>query len=507
MFAYLLMLQLKVRLQAIETGKPIVVLNEEDIKELGCHLGDRIFISSSGKTVTAIVDASTSFVNAGEIALFEDVKESLDVKDGDVVSVNPAGRPKSIEFIKKKLDGLKLSDHELRTIVQDIVDNNLSDIELSSFVSAVYVNGYDMDEVVAMTNAMVETGDHVDFGHGSVDKHCIGGVAGNRTTMLLVPIMAAAGLRCPKTSSRAITSPAGTADTMEVLAGVEFTIDELRGILAKVNSFMVWGGSVNLAPADDKIIRAEYPLSLDPEGQVLASVMAKKKSVSASFLVIDIPVGKSAKISDMTRANDLARKFIELGARLEIKTECLITDGNSPVGRGIGPSLEARDVLLALDGKGPLDLVNKSLDLAGALFELSGRVQAGDGRRIAEGILSSGKAKKKMLDLIEAQGGNPKVTPSDIAIGEYTYEIQSDLKGNVKFMDNKLIARVARAAGAPKDKEAGIYLHTKVGDVVKKGDTLFTIYAKTESKLTDAINLADKSKPVTVGGLILGKVT
>jgi AMP phosphorylase len=501
------MIELKVRIQAIETGKPIVVLNEGDIKELGCHIGDRILISTNGKTVTAIVDATTSFVNVGEIALFHEVQESLGVKDGDVVSVNPAGRPKSVDFIKKKLDGQKLSDHEIRSIVQDIVENNLSDIELSSFVSAVYVNGYDMDEVVAMTNSMVETGDHIDFGHGSVDKHCIGGVAGNRTTLLIAPIMAAAGLRCPKTSSRAITSPAGTADTMEVLAGVEFTLDELKEILAKVNCFMVWGGSVNLAPADDKIIRAEYPMSLDPEGQVLASVMAKKKSVNASYLVIDIPVGRSAKISDMTRANELARKFIELGKRLEIETECLITDGNSPVGKGIGPALEARDVLLALDGKGPLDLVNKALDLAGALFELSGKSQDGNGRRLAESILSSGKAKKKMMEVIEAQGGNPKVTPQSIAVGEYTYEIQSDVKGNVKFIDNKLIARVARAAGAPKDKESGVYLHMKVGDVVKKGDTLFTIYSKTETKLTDSINLAEKTKPVTVGGLVLGKVT
>lgn len=201
------MIRVKVVLHAIETGKPIVVLNEEDIKEIGGHVGDRIFISTPEKTVTAIVDATTSFVNAEEIALFEDVKEALDVKDGDIVEIKLAGRPKSVEFIKKKLDGQRLNEHEIRSIVQDIVDNNLSDIELSSFVSGVYIKGYDMDEVVAMTNAMVETGDYIDFGPDSVDKHCIGGVAGNRTTMVMVPIMGAAGLKCPKTSSRAITSP------------------------------------------------------------------------------------------------------------------------------------------------------------------------------------------------------------------------------------------------------------------------------------------------------------
>lgn len=491
---------------AIETGKPIVVLNEDDIKEIGCHIGDRVFISTAEKSVTAIVDATTSFVNAGEIALFEDVSQSLGVNGGETVSIKPAGRPKSVEFIKKKLDGQKLGSDEIRSIVQDIVDNNLSDIELSSFVSGIYVNGYDMDEVVAMTNAMVETGEPIDFGPETVDKHCIGGVAGNRTTMIVVPIMGAAGLTCPKTSSRAITSPAGTADTMEVLAGVDFTTSELKELISRVKCCIVWGGSVNLAPADDKIIGAEYPLSLDPEGQVLASVMAKKKSVDADYLVIDIPVGKSAKIAEMSNANELARKFIELGKRLGIATECLITDGSSPIGRGIGPALESRDVLLALEGKGPIDLVNKSLDLAGCLFELSGKSHPGEGRRLAESILSSGKAREKMMEIIEAQGGNPKVRAADIAVGDKTYGIQSDLKGHVKFIDNKLISKVARAAGAPKDKEAGVYLHADVGDLVKKGDTLFTIYSKTEGKLSDAIAIAEKIRPIIVGGVVLDKI-
>ena len=341
------MISAKVRIYPVETGKPIVVLNKNDITEIACHIGDRIVISTESKRVTAIIDSTTSFVSAGEIALFEEVKEALGVKEGDTVSIKPASRPKSVDLIRKKLEGLKLSDTEIRTIVQDVVDNNMSDIELSSFITSVQINGYDMDEVVSMTS-MVETGEYIDFGPDTVDKHCIGGVAGNRTTLLVVPIMAAGGMQCPKTSSRAITSPAGTADTMEVLAKVEFSLDELKDIFRRVNCFMVWGGSVNLAPADDKIIKAEYPLSLDPEGQVLASVMAKKKSVDADYLVIDIPVGRGAKIVDMAKANSLARKFIELGSRLDIKTECLITDGSSPIGRGIGPALEARDVLLAL---------------------------------------------------------------------------------------------------------------------------------------------------------------
>lgn len=491
----------------IETGKPIVVLNEDDVEDMGIHVSDRIKIQKDGNTVTAIVDTTTSMVAAGEIGIFEEVKELLNIKTGDIVEVQATSRPKSVDFIKKKIAGEVLHGHEIRTIIQDIVDNNLSDIELSALVTASYINGYCMDEVVALTSAMVETGEYHDFGDDTVDKHCIGGVAGNRTTMIIVPIIAAAGLTIPKTSSRAITSPAGTADTMEVLANVDFTIDELKEIVGKAGGCMVWGGSVNLAPADDKIIRAEYALSIDPEGQVLASVMAKKKSVDSDYLVIDIPVGKGSKIEDMEKAQSLAKKFIELGKRLDIETECLVTDGSAPIGNGIGPALEAIDVLKVLDGKGPVDLANKSLDLSGVLLELSGKVSKGEGRKLAGKILNSGKAKRKMAEIIKLQGGDPKIKASDIKVGEHAFEVLSESKGRVKHIDSKLISRVARAAGAPRDKGAGVYLHVGVGDKVAVNQLLYTIYSEIEDKLREAIKQSAQLVPVRVGGVILKSMT
>jgi AMP phosphorylase len=497
----------KVHFYEVETGKPIVVLNGEDMKEMGVHIGDRIIITKGKLAVTAIIDATTSLVSAGEIAVFEEVRKSLELDPKDLVDIKPAPRPKSIEFIKKKLQGQHLHGHEITTIVQDIVDNNLSDIELTALMVSAHINGYDMDETVAMTQAMVDTGEQINFGPNTVDKHCIGGVAGNRTTMVVVPIIAAAGLTMPKTSSRAITSPAGTADTMEVLAGVNFTVEELKEIIEKTGAFIVWGGAVNLAPADDKIIRVEYPLSIDPEGQVLASVMAKKKSVGSKYLVIDIPFGKGAKIDDMSVAYDLAKKFIQLGARLEIKTKCLVTDGSSPIGRGIGPALEARDVLLSLEGKGPLDLTNKSIDLAAALLELAGKVRSGEGRAFAEKILESGKAMAKMREIIEAQGGDRSIKAKDIVIGDKAFDVLAERTGRVHSIDSKLISKVARAAGAPKDLGAGIYLHGCVGDTVEKGGKLYTIYSSSESKLDDAIKLAQQVTPLRVGGLILEEVT
>ena len=496
-------MKFRVKIHAIETGKPIVVLNEDDAKELGVYVSDRVEISFDGRNSIALIDVTSSFVGEGKVGIFKEVKDLLNVKDGDEVEIKPTKRPKSVNFIRKKIKGGILHGHEIRAIIQDVVDNNLSDIELSAFVTASYINGYNMDEIVALTNSMVETGQQIDFGDDVVDKHCIGGVAGNRTTLILVPIIAAAGFTVPKTSSRAITSPSGTADTMEVLAGVEFKIDEVQNIVNRTNACIIWGGAVNLAPADDKIIHVEYPLSIDPPGQILASVMAKKKSIGSDYVIIDIPVGEGTKMPDTEAANTLAKKFIDLGKRLDIAVECLITDGTSPIGSGIGPALEARDCLLALRNKEPVDLINKSLDLAGVLLELSGKVNKDMGRRMAEKILVSGKAREKMMEIIEAQGGDPNITPEDIKLGKKTHIVEANCKGRVRHIDNKRISQVARATGAPKDKSAGVYLHVKVGDSVKAGHPLFTLYSHSNRRLDDAIQLTNKLQPIKVGGVIL----
>lgn len=500
-------MKLQVKNWAIAAGRPVAVMNQEDAKDIGVYIGDRVALLFNGVETIAIIDITNSYIPEGTIAVSQEVFDILKVSEGAKIEVKATRSPQSVDYIKKKIRGEHLQPHEIRAIIEDIVDNNLSDIELSAFVTAGYINGYSMDEVVALTNAMVDTGQQIDFGDHIVDKHCIGGVAGNRTTLLVVPIIAAAGLTVPKTSSRAITSPAGTADTMEVLANVEFEIEELKSIVRKVGACIIWGGSLNLAPADDKIIKAEYPLSIDPEGQVLASVMAKKKSVGSDYVIIDIPVGKGAKISDNDSASNLARKFIELGKHLDMYVECLITDGSAPIGQGIGPALEARDCLLALDNKGPSDLINKSLDLAGILLELSGSVKKHHGRDAAERLLTSGKAKKKMMEIIGAQGGNSEIRVDDIKVGDKTHVVKAAHSGRVRYVDNKKISQIARAAGAPKDKEAGLQLHVNVGDCVKSGQSVFTIYSKTNAKLEEAIKLVDKLEPINIGGVILDTLT
>ncbi|MBU1204888.1 MAG: AMP phosphorylase [Nanoarchaeota archaeon] len=496
-------MKLKVKDINIATGWPLVaVLNEVDALKLDLHYEDRVKIKKGRKKVIAIINIaeSSKIIPMGKIGLYEEVLDKLCVKSGDVVDLSLVEKPASIQYIKKKLKGRKLSYEEFYHIIDDIIKNKLSEIEITYFVSACYTNGLDLDETVSLTKAMINTGEILKLAKYPVmDLHCIGGVAGNRTTMVVVPIVAAAGLTIPKTSSRSITSPAGTADTMEVLSNVSFSIKEIKKIIRKTNACLVWGGSVNLAPADDKIIRIEHPVSLDPEGQLLASILAKKRSASATHLLIDIPIGKGSKIESRKKALHLKRLFESISKKLGIEIKVIITDGSQPVGNGIGPGLEARDVLWVLknDSKQPLDLREKSLKMAGLLLEMGGKAKKGAGTKKAFDILNSGAAYRKMIEIIKAQGGK-KIKADNIKIGKFRYNFRAKRSGVVTHIDNDSISKIARAAGAPLDKGAGIYLHKHVKDSVKKGDKIFTIYAKNKQKLNYAINVLKKTDGIVV---------
>ncbi len=490
-------MKLKVKDMDIASGGPLVaVINEDDAEKMDLHHLDRLKVMYKGKIETVVIDIGESekAVPIGGIGLYEEVLDSLSLVDGEIVKIVPARKPLSIDYIKKKLDGYKLTKQEIDQIVWDIVHNKLSSIELTYFVAACYSHELDLRETTLLTKAMISHGEKLKINRYPIlDKHCVGGVAGNRTTMVLVPIMAAAGVTIPKTSSRSITSPAGTADTMEVLANVTTSIEKMKKIVEKTNGCIVWGGALNLAPADDKIIRVEKPLSIDAESQLLASVIAKKASVSATHLLIDIPSGKGAKLHSKEKALQLKRDFEELTKRIGIKTKVIITDGKEPIGNGIGPALEARDVLWILknDSRGPQDLKKKSLMMAGMMLEMADKASKGKGLALAKEILESGKAYKKIVEIIKAQG--ERITdPSKIELGCISCNITAKNNGVVRAISNRAIAKIARVAGAPEDKGAGIYLHKHIGDKVRKGDVLYTVYCYSKDKL-DYIKYAIKA--------------
>jgi AMP phosphorylase len=483
-------MKFKVQDVDITTGGTLVaILNRKDAHMLDLHTGDRLRITKGNKATVAVLDIAESekAVKRGRIGLMEEVLTNLSAKQGSSVRITIDEKPKSIALIKKKLDGHKLSADEMDTIIHDIVNNKLTSVEITYFVAGGYTRGLDMAETVALTDAMIHTGKILKVGrYPIVDKHCIGGVAGNRTTMIVVPILVAAGYCVPKTSSRSITSPAGTADTMEVLCDVNLDITHIKRIVDKVGGCMVWGGAVNLAPADDKIITVEHPLSVDAEGQLLASILAKKGSVSATHVLIDIPVGKGAKVGRLSKAKHLKKQFIKVGKKIGMKIHVVITDGSQPIGNGIGPALEARDVLWLLQNheRAPQDLKHKALLMASEImrtYPLSGW-KAKHGFKYAKEILESGKAWAAMKSIIDAQGARA-TDPKKIRIGRFSTALKAETKGKVTHIDNTSISKIAKVAGAPFDKGAGIYLHCHVGDKVKKGQPLMTVYAENRQKL------------------------
>jgi thymidine phosphorylase len=314
-----------------------------------------------------------------------------------------------------------------------------------------------------------------------MDKHCIGGVPGNRTTMLVVPLITALGYTMPKTSSRAITSPAGTADTMEIIANVVNDAKKLQKIAKKVGGFITWGGGVDLASADDKLIRVRYPLKLDPEGMLLASIMAKKHSVSANNVIIDIPMGEQGKVKNKKDANHLKKRFLTIAKLLGMKMKVVITNADQPIGRGIGPLLEVQDILKILKNEpdAPVDLKKKGLMLVTELLYLSPDYKLrSTAKRAAKKALKSGKAYDQFMKIVKAQG--EKKLPE---IGEYKMVVKANKTGKVRFIKNKFIATIARQAGAPKNPGAGVYIHAKLGDKVKKGQKLFTIYLEDKVRM------------------------
>ena len=496
-------MKLKVKDMDIKTGGVLVaILNQKDAELMDLHPLDRIKIKNRDKIDTVVLDVATSNkeVRPGSIGVFDDVMGALKLKDKQTVEIITARKPVSIDYIKKKLEGKLLTKKEINQIVWDIVHNKLSDIELTYFVAACYSNELSMKETIWLTKAMTSHGDILRLKKYPVlDKHCVGGVAGNRTTPIVVSIIAAAGLTIPKTSSRSITSPAGTADTMEVLTDVSLSMSKMKKVVEKTNGCLVWGGALNLAPSDDKIIKVEKPLSIDAKSQLLSSVMAKKLSVSATHLLIDIPMGKGSKITSMQKAKLLKKDFESIAQGIGIKIKVVMTDGTQPIGNGIGPALEAKDVLYVLtrDKKAPLDLRNKALRLAGLMLEISGRFQKGKGVGFAREILDSGKAYSKFIDIIKAQGMNCK-DPKKINVGRFKYDLVSKRNGKIHSISNRAISKVARVAGAPDDAGAGIYLYKHVGDNVVKGEKIFTLYSHNKVKLGFAKDALEKLDGIVI---------
>ncbi len=398
----------------------------------------------------------------------------------------------AVEAIKKKLTGKRLSYSEIFALMDEIAHERLGPILTTYFAAAGFAEGFSDEELYHLTRAMVATGPVLHFTGIVADKHSTGGVAGTRTSMIIVPIIAAAGFQIPKTSSRAITSPAGTADTMEVVAPVTFTPKQIEALVAKTGGCIVWGGHLGLAPADDIIIQVEQPLAFESFDKIIISIMAKKVASGATHVVLDIPVGPTMKIQHFKDAEAIGKKFTYLAEKFNMKVALDINEIRQNAGRGIGPVLEAKDVFQVLEQHKDrqLKLETKALRLAGKLLDLcfaDTRKKELPGEEVARDLLVSGKALRKMREIIKAQGGNPDIGSSLLRAGHQTHEVVSPKKGRVHAIHNKQITVICRILGCPTDKHAGMYLNAKLDEKVDRGDILCTLYSSDKWRLQEAV--------------------
>ncbi len=494
---------LKMRQVKIDTyHENVAYLNRECniYRAEGFQALSKILVSANGSRLLAVLNVvdDNSIVQPGELGLSQQAFKHFDVDEGALVTVNHAEPPKSMDAVRRKINGERLDQTDFNDIARDIVETRYSKMEMAAFLVATGQNNLDRDELLYLTQAMLQSGERIDWHEPLVaDKHCIGGIPGNRTSMLVVPIVAAHGMLIPKTSSRAITSPAGTADTMGILAHVNLTPEQMLDIVRQERGCLAWGGTAKLAPVDDMLISVERPLGIDSQGQMVASILSKKLAAGSTHLIIDIPVGPTAKVRHMRQALALRKLFEFVGDRLNIHLEVMITDGRQPIGLGIGPVLEARDVMKVLnnDPDAPVDLRQKSLQLAGRIIEFDPDVRGGQGYAIARDILESGRACAKMNNIIKAQG-EKKI---DLQPGKLCYQVCADRDGIITHIDNFQTAKIARIAGAPMDKKAGVDLLKKLGDKVSKGEPLFRIHAEFAADFKFATDLAKHNSGYSIG--------
>ena len=483
---------LRLRRLGIDTYDEPVIFMRADChvcRSEGFESRSRVSVRLRDKSIIATLNIVTSDLLLDEEAsLSESAWKLLEARDGDENTLSHPDPLESLSHVRAKVYGGRLDAAALTAIVRDVADRKYSDIHLSAFITACAGDRLDTRETIALTRAMVAAGERISWGRAPiVDKHCVGGLPGNRTTPIVVAIVTAAGLTMPKTSSRAITSPAGTADMMETLAPVDLDIATMRRVVEREGGCIVWGGAMQLSPADDILIRVERPLDLDSEGQMVASILSKKAAAGSTHVVIDIPVGATAKVRSIDAARALTTVMRDVGRPLGLEVRVVTTDGSQPVGRGIGPALEARDVVAVLQNRpdAPSDLRDRALHLAGELLQIAGIATGGEGLRQAREILGSGRAWRKFQAICEAQGGMRSPTRP-----WHTHVVGAERAGRIVRIDNRRLARVAKLAGAPKAPAAGLEFHAPLGTAVERGQPLFTIHAEARGELAYSLAYA-----------------
>lgn len=480
------------RLGLFTQDEPIVLMHSKChvAKSEGLASRARVLLRCDGREVIAtLYEVDNDWLAPDEAGLSEAAWTRLHADDGDVLSVRHPPSIESLADVRRRIYGGRLDGAAFNAIIGDIVAGKYADIHLATFIAACSAFALDVDEIGHLTRAMVDAGERLTWpGAMVLDKHCVGGLPGNRTTPIVVAIAASSGLTMPKTSSRAITSPSGTADAMETMTRVDLDLATMRRVVEREGACMAWGGAMGLSPADDVLIRIERALDIDTEGQLIASVLSKKIAAGATHVVLEVPVGPTAKVRTAAAAQMLIAHMRAVAESFGLKTRFVVSDGAQPVGRGIGPALEARDVLAVLNNApdAPDDLRQRALAIAAAVLELGGVASEGEGLKLAEQRLRDGRALAKFQGICEAQGGF-RVPPEAPLKRAWA----APRSGVLTHINNRKLARLAKLAGAPDDKAAGVELHARLGDAVVAGRPIVTVHAEAPGELAYALAYAN----------------
>jgi len=406
-----------------------------------------------------------------------------------------------VKIINRKVEGRILSEEEICTLFKELEGKKVNQSLRSAFLASVEMNGLSKKEILSVINSIYDLGSKMEFKNKLVvDKHSIGGVPGNRVSLIVVPIIASLGLAIPKTSTSAITSPAGTIDVMNIFSETKFSLDEVKDIVDKENGCIVDSDNLNIASSMDEIIEVQKVLDMDPFPLLIASILSRKKAMGVKHLLIDIPTGDFAKVKNRPEARGLASEFIYYGKKNGINTNVVITPGHKPIGRGFGPKLEAMDALRILDGEGhPRDLFYKSLGLCNGILEMVG---VRDAIKKARVVVEKGKAMEKFRAIVKAQGGDPKIKISDIQF-KYTHTVNAERNFLTHGLNNKLIRDACYILGAPRDVNAGVFIHVEPGKSIKKGTKLFSLYSSKESRIDKTLKFLSENNPIVEEKMIL----
>lgn len=542
----------------MESGKSLIILlHNEHAEDEGIKEGQKVMLMYRDVELYVDVEQTETGIGYGEVGIYEDIWSKYEIPTGEFVSVTLFDYPKSIRHIKKKLLGEKLNAKQIAEVIDDISKRKLTSTEVAYFMSTFFNPGFDDGEIINIAKSMAESGDTMTFseadrkmsvsgdGHEGgkdgwesesgdmkdnddqkmkvgrvmegksevnsferdgkserqlklvVDKHSIGGIAAKGITPILVSIIATFDeLLIPNTSTRAITSPAGTSDILEVVMPIDLTLKKMKETVLSVGGSLVWGGSLNLAPADDVMIAVERAIHIQSYNKLIASIVAKKIAVGVKKIVIDIPYGRGAKVDNSENAQLLGRKFERIFEEVGIESKAVLRFVKSPDGRGVGPALEMRDILRVLEQKDnrPLFLEEEALKMTGALLELVGMTKKDLGTELARQVLESGKALAKFWEIAKAQGAKKQFKAEDIELDDHSYDVVSKRDGSVKFIDNKEVRSICSTLGTPFIQRSGMYFHKHLGDEVKKGERVITLYGSSQERIDESLKVLDMMK-------------